>query len=216
VHLNQRDNVAKFAEPYRRLCQVNECFSIAGKNLGSPVMAGFLLSRSQYAYKTAAGMALAGQVVETFVMQRSCLEYAGYALVIFKEPRLGEVFMSRHFSDDAMKAQKEKFRISDIRNAIASVDTRLAELFQEFYERSINFGAHPNPSALMAAAEIGAEGSDGHLSLALSTEPKMLLFAMKSVAQVGLTALFIFQHIFKAKFELLGINAEMNALRNEL
>jgi hypothetical protein len=38
---------------------------------------------------------------------------------------------------------------------------------------------------------------------------------MKSVAQVGLMALFIFQHIFKAKFELLGINVEMNALRNE-
>jgi hypothetical protein len=38
---------------------------------------------------------------------------------------------------------------------------------------------------------------------------------MKSVAQVGLTTLFIFQHIFKANFELLGINAEMNALRSE-
>jgi len=38
---------------------------------------------------------------------------------------------------------------------------------------------------------------------------------MKSVAQVGLAALFIFQHVFKAKFELLGIKAEMNRLRRE-
>jgi hypothetical protein len=51
----------------------------------------------------------------------------------------------------------------------------------------------------MSAAEIGREGSEGTIvSLALSTEPKVLLHAMKSVAQVGLTALFIFQHIFKA------------------
>jgi len=32
---------------------------------------------------------------------------------------------------------------------------------------------------------------------------------------VGLTALFIFQHIFKAKFELLDIREEMDKLRSE-
>jgi len=68
----------------------------------------------------------------------------------------------------------------------------------------------------MSAAQIGHEGSDNTIiTYALSLEPKVLSHAMKSVAQIGLTALFIFQHIFKAKFELLGINAEMNALRNE-
>jgi hypothetical protein len=79
VHLNQKANVAKFAEPYRLIRQVNECLSIAGKNLVNPkpAITGVLFLRSQYAYKTAAGMALAGQVVETFVMLRSCLEYAG-------------------------------------------------------------------------------------------------------------------------------------------
>jgi hypothetical protein len=50
---------------------------------------------------------------------------------------------------------------------------------------------------------------------AMTTDIKVLLHAMKSAAQVGLTALFIFQHIFKAKFELLGIRAEMDALRQE-
>jgi len=39
--------------------------------------------------------------------------------------------------------------------------------------------------------------------------------AMKSTAQVGLTALFIFQHIFKAKFEPLGIREEIDRLRGE-
>ena len=34
-------------------------------------------------------------------------------------------------------------------------------------------------------------------------------------AQVGLTALFIFRHIFKAKFEVLGIREEMDKLRSE-
>jgi hypothetical protein len=218
VHLNQKGNVATFSEPYRFIQRVNKCLSIAGKNLVNPepMMSGVLLLRCQYAYKTAAGMALAGQVVETFVMLRSCLEYAAYALAIFKDPSLQEVFMSRHVSIEGMKAQKDKFRISEVKKVIVGFDPKLAELFQVFYDRSIDFGGHPNPHATMSAVEIGQEGGDGTiLTLALSTEPKVLLHAMKSVAQVGLTTLFIFQHIFKANFELLGINAEMNALRSE-
>jgi uncharacterized membrane protein len=50
---------------------------------------------------------------------------------------------------------------------------------------------------------------------AMVTDATNLRHAMKSVAQVGLTALFIFQHIWKPKFELLGIRVEMDQLRRE-
>jgi len=39
------------------------------------------------------------------------------------------------------------------------------------------------------------------------------LFAMQNVAKVGLTSLSIFQIMCEAKFELLGIRAEMDALK---
>jgi len=51
--------------------------------------------------------------------------------------------------------------------------------------------------------------------LALSADEKMLLHAMKCTAQVELTSLFIFQHIFKDRFEILGIGAEMASLCKE-
>jgi hypothetical protein len=50
---------------------------------------------------------------------------------------------------------------------------------------------------------------------ALSADPKVLLHALRNTAQVGLTVLHIFQHIFSAKFELLGVKQEMQKLRNE-
>ena len=52
-------------------------------------------------------------------------------------------------------------------------------------------------------------------AFAMVTDETTILHAMKSVAQVGLMALYIFQHIFKAKFELLGIRAGMDKLRRE-
>ena len=52
--------------------------------------------------------------------------------------------------------------------------------------------------------------------LALTTEELPLRHAMQNTAQVGLTALLIFQHIFKEKFKSLGIRTEIDVLRKIL
>jgi hypothetical protein len=215
AHHVQRCNHQKFAEPYSKMQRIDNCFVRAGKNLvnPNPVLTGVLFLRSQYAYKTAVGMTLAGQAAETFVMLRSCLEYAGYALAMFADPALEVVFANRHVDDASMKAQKEKFQIGAIRTVIAGFDSKLAEIFHTNYSRAIDFGGHPNPHATFSTMEL--EPNNSILTLSMTNEPKVLLHAMKSAAQSGLTALFIFQHIFKAKFELLGIRAEMDALRRE-
>src|SRR5262249_39121900 len=72
VASNQKANVARFPDAYDLIRRVNICLSTAGQNLvnAQPVTAGILCLRCQYAYKTAAGMALSGQVCEAFVMMR--------------------------------------------------------------------------------------------------------------------------------------------------
>lgn len=215
VNSNQIANVANFPEPYSLMQRINNCFSTAGENLVNPrpMMTGPLFLRSQYAYKTTVGMALAGQVVEAFVMMRSCLEYAGYALLMFEDPTLEEVFLKRHFDDASMKNQKQKFKISEVRAVIDKFDPKVAQIFEKFYDRSIHFGAHPNPSAVLSAMQWEA---NGFLNLALSTDRKMLMHAMKSAAQVGLAALFLFRFIFKDEFDKLGVSHEMELLCQSL
>src|SRR5260370_11746366 len=90
VHTNQQGNRANFPKQYRLIQRVDDCFVKATENLvdPKPVLTGPLFFRSQYAYKTATGMTLTGQVTKSFVMMDSCLEYAGYALAIFADPRL--------------------------------------------------------------------------------------------------------------------------------
>lgn len=51
------------------------------------------------------------------------------------------------------------------------------------------------------------------MTLAISNDPTNLAHALKSTAQVGLTALHILQHVFKVKFKLLGIRQDMDALK---
>jgi hypothetical protein len=218
VASNQKGSIRAFPEQYELLRRVNVCLSTAGQKLVNPkpLMCAILFLRCQYAYKAAAGMSLSGQAVEAFVMARSCLEYAGYALAIFRNPALEVVFSKRHLSDADMQAQKEAFRISEIKEVIESFDPKLVAIFSELYERSIDFGGHPNPHGTFSTLYIEHESPDAFISAAaLVTDPTTLRHVMKSVAQVGLCVLFIFQHIFKAKFELLGIRAEMDRLRRE-
>jgi hypothetical protein len=215
---NQRANVARYPADLEMIRCVNICLSTVGQKLinPQPLMCAVLFQRCQYAFKTAAGLALAGQVVEAFVMMRSCLEYAGYALVIFNDPTLETVFTNRHVSAADMAAQKSAFRISEVKKVIESFDTKLAELFGTFYERAVDFGGHPNPHATFSTMSIPDPNPSNSLTMyAMVTDATNLRHAMKSVAQVGLTALFIFQHIWKPKFELLGIRVEMDQLRRE-
>jgi len=216
---NQQANRINFAPAYETIQRMDAALATAGKNLinTKPIMACVLLLRCQYAFKTAAGMALAGQVVETFVMLRSVLEYAGYALVIHETPGLVNVFINRHLSDAEMKTQKEKFKISEVRACLRRFDGKLADNFDVFYQRSIDFGGHPNPHATFSAMQMEdkGDGSTGITTLALSTYVTAISHALKSVAQVGLTVLYMFQHIFTAKFQLLGVRAEIDALRQQ-
>jgi hypothetical protein len=216
VAANQKANIARFGPEFDVLRRVNLCLSTAGKHLVNPkpVIVGLLFLRCQYAFKAATGMAMSGQAAEAAQMMRSCLEYAGYALLIFADPNRENVFLGRHVNPNGMKLQKAEFQIAEVRKVIEAFDTKLAELFKLFYDRTIDFGGHPNPHGVLSMVEM-VDGENSFTALALTTDPKVLMHTMKSVAQVGLTVLYIFQHIFKEKFELLGIKHEMQKLRTE-
>ena len=115
VRSNQLANQTNHADWYAIIKTIDDCFVRGGSNLvnPAPVMSGILFLRCQYAFKTAAGLALAGQVTETFVLLRSVLEYAGYALLIHDNPALQDIWLGRHVSPEAKRAQKDAFKISD-------------------------------------------------------------------------------------------------------
>ena len=179
-------------------------------------MSAVLLNRCQYAFKTASGMALAGQVVEVFPILRSVLEYAGYCLTIHETPELQRVFIFRHASDAEMKAQKKAFTMRAVREVVARHDAKLAALCADLYQHTIDFGAHPNPHAVFSAmVPLDEEnGQAGLMTMALLNEPRILVHGFKSTGQVGLTALHVLRYAFGAEFERGGIAREIEEIAN--
>lgn len=217
THANQQANSVNFAGPCAVIEKIDACFAKAGKNLikPSPVMCGVFLLRSHFAFRTAAGLALAGQVVEAFVMMRSVLEYAAYGLTIFADPTLERVFIDRHVGDAEKAKQKAAFRISEVRATVSKFDTKLAAVFDYLYQQSIDFGGHPNPHGMFSATTLDKEDETlaALTTYAISGDPTAITHALKGIAQAGLMGLMTAQHIFKATFELLGIRTEIDELR---
>jgi hypothetical protein len=221
VRSNQQRIQKHFPERYGIIKRVDACFVGVGKHLANakPIYIGPMFYRAQYAYKTAAGMTLAGQCAESFVMMRSCLEYAGYALLIFADPTLEEVFVNRHVDSASKGAQRRKFEITNgVIPTIANFDKQLADIYKALYNLSIEFGGHPNPHGMFTAMNIGKDAEEkmtGMTTSAFANDPKIIEFAMHKAAQVGLTSLYIFQNMLKEKFELLGVRAKLDTLRKE-
>jgi hypothetical protein len=216
VRSNQRANRVRFPEWYEIIERIDGCLVRAGKDLitrPTHIMTGSLLFRCQYAFKTAAALALAGQVVEAFVIQRSVLEHAGYCLLIFEKPELESVFFGRHIGVEEMKKQKEAFKIVLVKAAIQRFNAPLVDVFDENYQQAINFGAHPNPGAILSTMISGEhDGQHGFAIVATATDPKTVVFALRSTAQVGLTALGVLEQVFKERFLSLGIRREIGAI----
>ena len=219
AHRNRFATFANKKDWSKRLIDLDGCFMRVAKewlNPGNPLTPLFFL-RCHSAYRAACEHAMAGQVTDTFPQIRACLEYAGYALHIHKNPRLGEIWLRRHEDEATKKAVREKFLVLNVRATIEKANRHAAKVFDELYERAIDFGAHPNERSITGSLKITDLGDRKSFeSLYLHGDGPPLLHTLKTTAQTGVCALAILQEAFPERFELLGISADLLELRKGL
>lgn len=219
MELAYENRFATFAKKknwFGLLIQIDACFVKIANDWVNPtnVLSTSLFYRCHASFRATCEHSVAGQVAETFPQLRSCLEYAGYALHIHQNTGLQETWLRRHENDDTMKAAKREFAISEIRSTIQTANVHAAKRFDELYQRAIDFGAHPNERAVTSNLEIIDSGDRKEFKHAyLHDDGLPLRHVLKSTAQAGVCALEILQEAFAARFELLGVRAELLELR---
>jgi len=221
VRNNQYATFANHRAAVAVLERIDGAFMRIGSHLLNPTdqLTPFFLYRSHSALRAASACAMAGQTVETFVLLRSCLEFAAYVLQIDKVPGARQKWLDRHKDVASRKAATNAFRTDNLRPTIARCDARLGKLFDTFYQRSIEYGAHPNEQAIMGSLQLKeGTGRIEVLQIYLHEDGAALRAAVKGTAEIGLCALFILQHVsvFTARFELLGLKEELQSLRTEV
>lgn len=217
-----RNRIATFVNnpgSCRWLITVDRCFMRVAQDWLNPtnLLTPQFFFRCHSAYRATCELAMAGQATDAFPQMRACLEYAGYGLRIHKNPDLGQVWLRRHDDAGARKAVLDAFTVASIRQTIEMVDRHTAEVFRELYDRTIDFGGHPNERAITGSMEIvNHDDRKTYSAIYLHKDGQPLDHVLKSTAQTGVCALHILREVFPERFELLGINAELPELSKGL
>jgi hypothetical protein len=127
------------------------------------------------------------------------------------------VWLDRHQSEKQLAAQRTAFSHRRVAVSIAAANRHAGERFETLYQRTIDFGGHPNERSVTGNMKMVKE-PDRRVMLAVLQhgDGPELDMALKTVAQCGAVALEMLQVIYNARFELLGINAAMFAWRKVL
>ena len=214
-----RNRYATFAnkkEWFERLSALDACFVRIADGWINPQnpLTPMLFMRCHSAYRAACEHAMAGQVPEAFPQIRACLEYAAYALHIHKNPDVGLTWLERNGDKPSKSAARNEFTPARIRATIEKANQHAANVFNELYERSIDFGAHPNVAGVLVSLEMTKfEGRKEYKSSYLQGDGDALDHTLKTTVQAGICALEVLIEAFSERFELLGVNARLLELR---
>jgi hypothetical protein len=142
---------------------------------------------------------------DSYPLQRSCLESAGYARLIFTSPQLSEQWLKREDDPET----KSRFTNRAVRESIASSNTVLARIYQELYERSIDFGAHPNEKSVTLNMVKESMTTQTLQFRILPGDGLVLDHALRTCAQVGICALKVLDLVFGEQFAKLDIKEKI-------
>jgi len=116
-----------------------------------------------------------------------------------------------------MKAMKAAFSYRKVLAAVTAVNQHAGERFEKLYQRTIDFGGHPNERSVTGNMSMVEEGDRRvMLPFMLQGDGPALDLALKTTAQCGVCSLEILQEVFGALFELLGVKAAILGLRKGL
>lgn len=204
---------------FQKLTGVASAFDLLRENLNYPEERStpFFVLKSHASFLSAANLAMSGSTPESFMVMRGCLESALYGLYVSRNPGSMAVWAGRHDDADARNRTRGMFTIANMWACLAHVDTELRVTADAVYSKTIDHGAHPNVASLATATTITKHETKTQVRVAyLSADRAVIAGAMKSVAQVGVTALLVFQHAFKERYDLIGLTAMLPDLRKDL
>jgi len=216
AHHNVAATIANLRPQYNALAAIDQVFCDIIENLNhSPeFIAGFFLIRTHSSFRGAARMCLSGQVAETYMALRSCLESALYGLYVASNTNRQKIWLRRHDDDESCRRVRNEFSIRNVLNHLRSVDSRTHDIAQSLYDRTIDYGGHPNERAVSTQIKTESVGSRIEFTaeyFLCGDLPHQV--SLKSTAQTGICCLDIFCDVFRDRYRILGVDTRLDEIR---
>lgn len=163
----------------------------------------------------AARMLLGGQLAPAFMVMRGLLENALYGHYIFHNEGYFEIWESRIENERPGPEFIKTFKPAKMIESLKKESEDLGDRAKLLYDQTIDFGAHPNPSAFYSDVEWQDSQNQKytfHWITHLKKDPAAFVFCSDALIKTGAVVLAIFRLIFKECFQILGLSEEIDEL----
>lgn len=173
-----------------------------------------LVIRAHSSFRAAAQLVLSGQVPEAFMIIRGSLECALYANHMDAIPNAFEIWIRRSESPDARKRCIKEFSATRVFASLRQKHGPLADAMGRLYERTIDFGAHPNQAAVTSSLEVWEQDAGESYEHAYITRNIGLLrLSARSLCQAGIMILDTLSLVFPKHAEARQIREALAPFR---
>jgi len=180
-------------------------------------IAGLFLLRCQSSFLGSIRLGVAGQIPEAFAIIRLQIESALYGFYFYKHPESFEIWLRRNEDEQSLKKAKAMFSFNKVLSNLEKTDKAISRIAIKLYERTIDYGAHPNEKSITSIASFKKSISGTQIEVNfLSSNHTAIVFTAKSISQVGLLSLNIFQRVFAERFKILGLDEDLPLLQEGL
>ncbi len=223
AEFNNRASSINFSSMYALLKRVHAVFqfvqaAMEKDNREELVVPRFLMIRAWSSFLAAVRLSMSGQLSEASVVLRVAIEQGWYALHIAKDPRPPErskVWLRRNEDEAAKKSCKKEFTVANVRATHRSLDSAGAKVMGQLYERTIDFGAHPNQMGLFISMRRAEQPLTYKVGI-LHPEAFAIVATVKMAVEVAIGTLKVFQLIFPQRFQIMSIDLKIEEIIREL
>ncbi|HUJ19313.1 MAG TPA: hypothetical protein VL197_15115 [Nitrospirota bacterium] len=206
-------------DEYRRLSDIDTAFRKAIDSLLNTAdwFAAFFLLRSHSSFLAGLSLSMSGQVPEGYACLRLALENSLYGFYLSKNPSSQITWLNRHESAEAKKKVRDEFKIRALLASLKTSNPAEGTVVEALYDRTIDYGAHPNERALMQNLRMEKSADGVQFQVAYLTDDTMAFrLLVKTVAQVGVCSLEIFRLIYRERFDITGLTDMLQKLKHGL
>lgn len=210
----------KRPDMYKKVSDIDNTFKVIIDNLNNnpDFFIWYFLCRVHGSYRAAIRLALSGQVSETYPLLRVSLENALYGFYMAVYPKSQETWLRRHDDESYLGKVKDEFKISKLWPCLKLADPKTHDIAKILYKETIDWGGHPNEKSLsqqlIHSYRTDKTWKSQFTYLYEGELPHQL--SVKRTAQVGVCCLKIFRHVFRERYDLLGISEELIKLEEGL
>jgi hypothetical protein len=145
-------------------------------------------NRSNGAFLLAAQTALSGLVPDTCGITRACLEAAAYGHFVASDGSNLTLWQNRGNSEDDKRAFRKQFTWVNVSQAVRHRDSLAADTLEAQYEKTIDYGGHPNRGAI---APFISYTESARCYDVITDSRQHLLTATHFVCSCGMQAIFL-------------------------